>query len=226
LRDFLIFDLDGTLVDSNAVCVEILQSMLDERGAGIVIDRETASVHMSRGGAQMVAALLGPACGEPDAELIEFRARYAERMTPPASMFSGVAQGLTRLQQSGFGLAIYSNKPQNLCDKVLGDLGIGDAFEVIVGGRAGCRPKPTPDLLDCVLDTLGADAGRCAMIGDSELDHALAEGARMPFCFMTYGYAAPDWRPCSKTRCFDDFGGLVDMFVTTGPQSIIRPRAA
>jgi phosphoglycolate phosphatase len=226
LRNSLIFDLDGTLIDSSSVCVEILQDMLDERASGIVIDYAGAAPYLSRGGVHMISAMLGAACGEPEAELREFRARYAARKTPADSLFDGVVDGIDRLQEAGFELAICSNKPENLCLKVLCDLGLDRRFTVVVGGRPGLRPKPALDLLEATLDELGANADACCYIGDSELDHALAEAARIPFHFMTYGYAAPGWRPSDGTRCFDDFPGLVDVLVAMKHDSSLPTRAA
>lgn len=212
VRQFVVFDLDGTLVDSNAICVEILQGMLDERGALRQIDAASAAQHMSLGGERMVRALLGDRCQNPSEDLTEFRARYARRPTPRDSLFDGVAEGLERLCQAGYQLAICSNKPANLCAKVLSDVGLDSYFQVVVGGGAGLRPKPAPDLLDAVLAQLGAEAEHCLFVGDSDLDYAVASAAAMPFLFLTYGYAASGWIP-PDGECFDRFGDLVDRLV-------------
>lgn len=187
----LIFDLDGTLVDSCAICVEILTGMLADRGSDHRIDPVTARPWMSIGGAAMIKALLGPACTDPDREVAEFRARYQHTYTPPTALFSGVAQGLTLLRDSGFVLSICSNKPQYLCEKVLADTGIDDLFDVVVGSRPELRSKPAPDLLHAALNGLDAKVEECLFIGDSEVDHQVASDARMPFVFMSYGYAEP-----------------------------------
>jgi phosphoglycolate phosphatase len=203
----LIFDLDGTLVDSCMICVDILQTMLVERGSGHRIDPMAARAFMSQGGARMVSALLGPACGDPAQELAEFRRRYATRPTDPASLYPGVVEGLTRLADRGHRLAICSNKPQNLCEKVLADTGLDGLFDAVVGGRADLRAKPHPDLLVETLRLMGSDARDCLFIGDSELDHQVAQGADMPFYFLTYGYADADYRPLPGTA-HDDFTSL------------------
>ena len=213
MRNYLIFDLDGTLIDSNPTCISILQDMLNARGVPGTITPQQAAPHMSRGGAQMVAALLGPACGDPQEDIKEFRQRYALRDTPMESLFAGVTQGLKRLRDAGYGLAVCSNKPDNLCRKVLTDTALVDLFELVVGARPGLRPKPAPDLLNAVLDALGVPAHRCRFIGDSEIDHRVASDAGMPFYFMTYGYAAAGWRPdCTGT--FDDFDQLVEALLS------------
>jgi phosphoglycolate phosphatase len=222
LRDYLIFDLDGTLIDSNPTCVAILQEMLDERGADRTIGSEEAVPHLSLGGTQMVSALLGSVCGDPEQELRDFRARYAERDTPVETIFTGVAAGLQRLQAAGYGMAICSNKPNNLCLKVLDDTGLLPFFDLIVGGQPGLRAKPAPDLLQAVLDGLGTATDRCVYVGDSEIDFRVANEADMHFCFMTYGYAARDWRP-RPASVFDHFDHFVRALLDQ-PEAFFPPR--
>jgi phosphoglycolate phosphatase len=190
----LIFDLDGTLVDSCGICVRILDSMLDDRGSDYRIDPVFARPFMSLGGTTMVAALLGSACGDPQVEIEEFRARYRTIVTPPQALFDGVAEGLTRFRDDGFVLSICSNKPQELCEQVLADTGIAPLFEAVVGLRMGVRAKPEPDLLVETLGRLRASAKECLFIGDSAVDHQVADEAGIPFVFMSYGYADADFR--------------------------------
>lgn len=209
VRNCIIFDLDGTLVDSNAICVGILQEMLDERGSIRRIDLSESARYMSLGGERLVSALLGQECGNPAAELAEFRDRYARTLTPEQSLFTGVRNGLERLRSARLELAICSNKPVSLCAKVLEDTGLAPLFGVVVGGQAGMRPKPAPDLLDATLSQLCAPADQCIFVGDSELDHAVASDAEIPFCFMRYGYAEPDWEP-DHGESFDSFPNLVE----------------
>ncbi|HEV7287944.1 HAD-IA family hydrolase [Sphingomonas sp.] len=216
MKQAIIFDLDGTLVDSCGVCVTILQGMLRDRGVDRAICHEFARPLMSRGGEMMVAALLGDACRDPAADLIEFRSRYHDWLTPADSLYDGVAAGLSSLRARGFTLAICSNKPLPLCEKVLNDTGIADRFVAVVGGAAGLTPKPAPDLLDAVLARLDVDADQCLYVGDSELDHAVADRAGIPFYFLTHGYAEAGWSPPTGA-VFDHFTALVGELVRHRP---------
>lgn len=202
----IIFDLDGTLVDSNATCVEILSAMLAERGSDRVIDPQWARSYMSRGGLDMVSALLGEACGDPNAELLEFRARYHRHETSVDTLYPGVIDNLLRLAAGGFSFSICSNKPQALCEKVLSDTGLAHQFPIVVGGQHGLRPKPASDLLDAVIARLEHDIAHCVFVGDSELDHTVALNAGLPFHFMTHGYAEPGWQAvgCAVHHSFAD----------------------
>jgi phosphoglycolate phosphatase len=219
MKKILIFDLDGTLIDSNAECVAILQEMLDERRIKRRIDPASSAPYMSLGGAKMVTALLGDACIAPDEDLNEFRLRYAQRITPADSLFDGVAIGLKHLKDKGFRLAICSNKPANLCRKVLGDTGLADYFCSIVGTSPGVRPKPAPDLLHLLLAEMGAEPHDCLFIGDSELDEAIAAVEKIPFLLMRYGYGSADWVPgdCVSFECFAE---LVDHLVTAQERQV------
>jgi phosphoglycolate phosphatase len=204
----IIFDLDGTLIDSCGVCVAILEGMIAERDCQVRIDPLFARSFMSRGGEAMVAALLGDACRDPAADLAEFRERYRFTQTPVSALYTGVKQGLQYLHGLGIRLAICSNKPQVLCEKVLVDTGIAGLFCIMVGGVPDLRPKPAPDLMDKTLAGLGLSAQHCAYVGDSEVDHAVARSADMPFYFLTHGYADPDWR-ANDCPSFDAFPELV-----------------
>jgi phosphoglycolate phosphatase len=203
----IIFDLDGTLVDSCGICIGILEGMNADRGFTNRIDHDHARVFMSRGGETMVAALLGEASRDPADDLLEFRARYAETTTSTDALFEGVAEGLRELHKRGFELAICSNKPQLLCDKVIADTGIAPYFCAVVGGRAELKPKPAPDLLDSTLDLLQRPPHHCVYVGDSELDHLVAASAGMDFYYLTYGYAEPGWEP-DGCHVFDHFSLL------------------
>lgn len=207
MMDTIIFDLDGTLVDSCGVCSAILQDMIVARGHDHVIDHQYARGFMSHGGEAMVTALLGQASVDPVEDLIEFRDRYSATTTCVEALFSGVPEGLAGLVADGYRLAICSNKPQQLCNKVLRDTGLDEFFAVVVGGQAGIKPKPAPDLLDLTLAQLGADFARCVFVGDSELDHQTAASRGIPFHFVTYGYASAGWQP-KDCGIYHDFSEL------------------
>lgn len=220
MRNTIIFDLDGTLVDSCSVCVDILQTMIVARGHDHLIDPVNARGFMSRGGEMMVASLLGAAAVDPAADLKEFREIYARTTTSTDALFSGVSEGLRALADCGYEMAICSNKPQVLCEQVLSDTGIGQYFKVVVGGQPGFRPKPEADLLDHTLHLLGVSATTCVYVGDSELDHETATARAVPFHFLTYGYADPAWEP-ESCHVHDHFEGLAIALLRRAPQPVI-----
>lgn len=221
----LIFDLDGTIVDSCQICIDILTDMLVERGSSHRIEPIGARAYMSHGGETMVRTLLGPSCGDPARELAEFRCRYALRTTPHSALFPGVVEHLTRLADLGHRLAICSNKPQNLCENALADTGLAPLFDVVVGGQTGLRAKPHTDLVDETLRLLGSTPAECVFIGDSELDHQAAEAVSMPFVFLTYGYADPAYRPIAEIS-HDHFADMCTTLAGRRPQRLRKARRA
>ncbi len=187
-----IFDLDGTLVNSAAQCELIIQEMRADRGVHQPISAELARQYSGIAGPIMVPALLGEASADAEADLQEFRARYAEFRTPASSLYPGVAQGLERLLETGIRLSICSAKPQNLCERVLADTGILDGFSVIYGGDRAEACKPDRRHLLETLRAAGGSTDRALLIGDSDTDRQLARNAEIPFAFVTYGYAPAD----------------------------------
>lgn len=206
MKPVVIFDLDGTLVDTVPVCIEIVDSMLADRGVAHSTCAIQARALASVGGPAMISALLGQACGDPNVEIVEFRDRYRHHLTPADSAFAGVAAGLSALSAAGIRLAICSNKPQGLCEKVLTELALREYFEVVVGGHPDRAPKPAPDLLDATLAALQCSASDCVFVGDSDLDHRIAADAGIPFVFVEYGYADPAWEVPTVERAarFED----------------------
>lgn len=207
----IIFDLDGTLVDTAPHCAGIINDMLSERGSPRSVSANDARNHLTRGGHQLVAALLGQECGDVAAELADFRARYVARPTPHDCLFPGVKDALVELAGLGVGLAVCSNKPQHLCEKTIGEFGLDWAISVIAGSRADRALKPAPDLALLALSALGADPGNCLYVGDSEVDRLTAEAAGLRFLFVSYGYAEPGWSPAGLATIdrFEDLVGLV-----------------
>jgi phosphoglycolate phosphatase len=198
-----VFDLDGTLVDSAAVCTSIMNHMLVDRGSRRRLTCADARPYMSIGGPEMIAALFGDDCGDPVAEIREFRDRYATLPTPMDSLYRGVVTGLARLRHAGVVLSICSNKPQNLCEKVLEDLGIGHCFSAIVGSSESMPKKPHPAMFEAAMARSGGSVGETCFIGDSEPDFEIARTVGVPFIFVGYGYAESRHFPDS-IHC-DDF---------------------
>jgi phosphoglycolate phosphatase len=212
-----VFDLDGTLVDSVPIIARILSEMLAERGSKLRATHDTVRPHATAGGLAMVRAILGEVCGDEAAALTEFRRRYATSPTPKDSLYPGVREGLDRLSRGGATLAVWSNKPQYLCEKVLVELGLAESFAAIVGTSAEIPLKPDPKGLDLVLTQAGGSRSSACYIGDSEIDYLAAKRAGVPCVIVSYGYGdlthvgssagrANDF--AEATACVEDILGL------------------
>jgi phosphoglycolate phosphatase len=184
----VIFDLDGTLVDSVPHSLSIINAMLAQRGSARRISYDEALPFASSGGLALIEGLMADDCRDAHEDLAIFRQFCLATPTPAESIYPGVADMVAGLTAQGTRLAICSNKPQHLCEKVLEDLGLAPHFSVVVGSRTDVPAKPAPDMLDVTLARLEAQAHECIFVGDSEVDEALAATRTMDFLFITHGY--------------------------------------
>lgn len=184
----IIFDLDGTLIDSAHMTGQIIDAMLAERGVTRPADRDLIKAMDAVGGAAMIAAVMGPHTSDPVADLDEFRWRHKMVDVSHDVLFPGVTSAIGRLSRMGVGLAICSNKPQALCDKILGDLGIDTHFAIIVGSTPDRPRKPDPTSALLALDALGGDRQTALFCGDSSIDVETATSAGVAACLVGWGY--------------------------------------
>lgn len=204
----IVFDLDGTLVDSAIHNAAILSEMLAERGSERRVARADAIPHMSYGGPHLVTHLLGAECGDEMVEVADFRARLAARPTPETCIYPGVRSGMATLAAQGLILGVCSNKPQHLCDKIVDELGLRRFVASVVGSRVELPAKPHRAMLDLNLAEMGGTATTGLLVGDSEVDHATAEAVGLPFWLVGYGYPGKDWVARADAH-FASFGDVV-----------------
>ena len=104
-------------------------------------------------------------------------------------------------------LAVWSNKPQYLCDKVFADLAMTDLFAAVVGTSDDVPLKPNPTGLDRALAAAGGSRATACFIGDSDVDYEAARRAAVPFVMVTHGYG--DYaRPWPGAVIVDGFGAV------------------
>jgi len=183
----IVFDLDGTLIDSAPDIRAHASAILARDGAAALSMEETR--RFIGNGAAVFVARMRAARGIPDAEQARLLAAFhdgydeaVERTLP----YPGVLQSLDELAGEGHRLGICTNKPLRPCRAVLAHLGLLDRFAVTIGGDSTPVPKPDPAPLRAAFDALGA--GAMLYIGDSETDAATAQRAGVPFVLFTEGY--------------------------------------
>ncbi|MBK1726708.1 phosphoglycolate phosphatase [Halorhodospira neutriphila] len=189
----VLFDLDGTLVDSAPDLTVAVNRMLAERGAeGVTLEQ----VHgwVGNGTRKLVArALTGRDDGEPPAaELDEALARflelYSERLFVDSRAYPGAVEGVQALAAAGLHLAVVTNKPRALAAPVIEALGLAEAVPVVVGGDCCAARKPDPAPLLGALEALAMPRAGSLMVGDSAIDVATARAAGIPVVCVPYGY--------------------------------------
>ena len=189
----VLFDLDGTLVDSApdiARAVDRTLRVLGRPPAG----EDKVRNWVGNGAPRLIKrALTGEMYGEPEAELYErafdlFFRHYGEDLTSHSVLYPGAAELLAVLRQRGLKLACVTNKPERFARPVLKALGIAEPFEVIVGGDTVDTKKPDPAPMLFTLDRLGVAPEHALMVGDSVIDVEAARNTGTGVVCVPYGY--------------------------------------
>lgn len=183
----IVYDLDGTLLDSGIVVTELLNELRAEHALAPLALADYKP-WLSIGGRAMISAALNidaAACGT---ALTTFRRRYLERPTDPATLYPAVHDTLALLHANGIRLALCTNKPRQLTDKVLAETGLAIFFTAVCAGNDLPTSKPHPDNLRACLTALDCRAADTLIVGDSRVDQQLAEASGADFAFFSGGY--------------------------------------
>ena len=183
----ILFDLDGTLVDSALSIGAVLNQMRLERNMSH-LETQKYRDWVSLGANDLVAKSLEIAVGDVDPFLQDFRARYASKKTAIEDLFPFVRESLNTLKSLQISMAVCSNKPLHLCEKVLSDLDLDGYFSGVVGGSNVISAKPSREPVDIALSMLGCSHGDCLLIGDSTVDQGASKNSGLPFIFFAGGY--------------------------------------
>lgn len=210
---FIIFDLDGTLVDTAMDLSLALSHAVSPWGLGPFGPEETKPL-VGEGLELLIRKALSP-LGEQgvDANSEEaterFVAHYTENLTTHTRPYDGVAETLPKISVS-FGLAVLSNKRTSMCKAILRNFGLERHFRLIAGGDAVPEKKPSPKAVLHVLDTLGALPGETVFVGDSITDIESAHGAGILSIAVTYGFRQRETL-VESDRMVDSFPELVPL---------------
>lgn len=207
----IVFDLDGTLIDSAPDIHACVNAVLRQNGVSpLSLERVRSFIG---GGVEVLWTKIVAAQGiDPRHQhdlIASFMARYhdATRLT---RLFPGVAEALGMLADRGHPLGICTNKPQGPTGSVLDHFGIRQLFGVVIGGDSLPQKKPDPAPLRAALAALGADpnAPDALYVGDSEFDATCAASVPVPFLIYTRGYRMAPVDTLPHRAAFDDFADL------------------
>ena len=210
--DALVFDLDGTLVDTAPDLHAHLNEMLAELGRpGFELDEvrpmigDGARMLLRRG---LDASGGMPAGVDLEALFDEFLRRYTARPLRFGAAFDGVAEALEALDAAGIKLGVCTNKPQAPTDRLLAALDLRRHFPAVIGGDVLAVRKPDPGHLLAVLDRLGAEPARALMVGDSANDVQVAEAVGVPCVLVSFGYTQTPARELGAACVIDRMSEL------------------
>lgn len=211
----VIFDLDGTLIDSAAQIHDTTNRVLGGLGLPST-DRATVQSFVGNGLPALVERLLAfhhqDLPPEARAALIAgFEADYSARHSL-TTLYPGASEALTHLKSQGAALGICTNKPIAPTRAILTHLGLAPLFQAILGGDSLPIRKPDPEHLRATARALGR--ARVIFVGDSEVDAATAQAAALPFLLYTEGYRKAPLDQIPHQAAFNDWSTLPDLVTT------------
>ncbi len=210
----IIFDLDGTLIDSAPDLCHAANRMLAELYGAGPIPVETFATFIGRGlPVQLKRSLAHAGIENPGEEefaraLETFKRFYGEEPATRTIVFDGVRAALSELKRRGARLAVCTNKSEDLAWKALDGLGLAPLFDALVGGETLDVRKPHPEPLRECARRLGEDAGPVYYVGDSEVDEEAAQAAGYPLILYSGGYRRKPTEAFTAMGVFDHFREL------------------
>ena len=187
--DLLIFDLDGTLIDSRRDLAHAVNAMLSHLGKP-ELDDERVYSYVGNGAPVLVRRALGEHATEAEVQegLEFFLEYYGEHKLDCTTPYPGVMTALDRLQDARKRLAVLTNKPVRISRAIVEGLGMGGHFFAVYGGNSFDFKKPHPIGVARLIEEAGVPRERAMMIGDSAVDIRTARNAQIFACGVTYGF--------------------------------------
>jgi phosphoglycolate phosphatase len=206
----LIFDLDGTLIDSRADLAAGVNHMRKHYGLE-PLAVETISGYIGNGVRKLVERSLQGAVVDVEEALRINKAYYYAHLTVHTYLYEGVKEGIQQLAHAGHRLAVLTNKPGEPSREILQHFGLIDYFESVIGGGDIAALKPDPEGIYACQKAASLDSSRAWMIGDHYTDLSVAENAGIKSAFVQYGFG--EARTYKPDAYFASFSELVGYFV-------------
>lgn len=188
-----VFDLDGTLVDTAPDLCFAINRIVEPDGRREIMPDEIPFM-VGNGVLKLIERAYIRTGAALDDEALEkryhaFLSVYEAHQTDRSRPYPGVVETLGLLKDQGARMAVLTNKPHQVAQRLVADLDLDRFFDVVVGGGDPALLKPNPSIFNKVIADLGG-AGRAVMIGDSRPDIETARNAGAASVLVTYGYSA------------------------------------
>lgn len=186
--DLVIFDLDGTLVDSKQDLCNSVNATRSYMGMEPLPDDVVAS-YVGNGAPVLIKRAMGEGATEAqlEAALAYFLSYYREHMLDYTRDYPGVRECLTELRGRRVKMAVLTNKPVRFSKEILVGLKLGDYFFQVYGGNSFVEKKPHPVGIETLIEEAGTSRDRTWMVGDSSVDVLTARNAGVRSVGVTYG---------------------------------------
>lgn len=211
--DLIIFDLDGTLVDSKLDLALAVNATRRHYGLP-PLDIEQVSSYVGNGAPVLIRRAMGPEFNEQEIQqaLEYFLNHYREHMLDHTRLYPTVAESLDRLKKEGLLLSVLTNKPVRFSSDILAGLGVADYFFRIYGGNSFEQKKPDPAGVNAILQEAGVSGERALLVGDSAVDILTARNAGIAACGVTYGFqpeSLAEYPPDFMVNSMAELAGIV-----------------
>ncbi|MEP3275236.1 MAG: phosphoglycolate phosphatase [Stappiaceae bacterium] len=214
MTGLLIFDLDGTLVDTAPDLVGTLNWVLQEQGIGTV-PLEQARNFIGQGARAMLKmgfntrgiSLSGD---QLETHVAQFLEHYQANISQNSRPFPGVLDAMNRFSSAGWQLAVCTNKLEHLAVKLLNELDLAQRFSIITGGDTFEKAKPDPTPILGTMSKLNSSADEAIMVGDARPDIDGARNAGIPSIAVDFGYTTEPVASLNPDRIISHFDDLWD----------------
>lgn len=207
---FLIFDLDGTLVDSETDLTLSVNAVRSQMGLE-ALPSKTISSFVGRGVVTLMERALGPSASPEDVQkgVGLFLAYYRQHMLDHTVPYAGVRETLDKL--TGWKMAVLTNKPVRFSRDMITGLGLAAHFAFIYGGDSFERKKPDPMGVAKLMEDTGCSAAQTMIVGDSDTDIFTARNAGVLACGVTYGIGSHTLDAAQPDFTVDNFRDLLPL---------------
>src|SRR5262245_6051315 len=218
--DLIIFDLDGTLIDSKLDLANSVNFTREQMGLS-VLEHRLIFAYIGDGATMLIRRAMGEGLSESDIQraLEVFLSHYREHLLDNTTLYPGVAEALAALHP--LKLAVLTNKPLRPTLAILQGLRIHDRFAVVYGGNSFEQKKPHPVGIEQILSDTCASRERTMIVGDSYIDIQTGRNAAVATCGMTYGLARETLHEPKPDFLIDDLRELGSIVLGTEQPSPI-----
>ena len=216
----VIFDLDGTLMDTSGDLIAAANSRFRALGLGDLLDPVRDAGTALRGGRAMLRAGFAQVEGfgeaDVDREYRPFIAAYAEALDVHTTIYPGAMEAVAELSARGYRVGVCTNKPEAQAEALLRAKGVRDAFASLLGADTLPVKKPDPEHLRETVRRAGGDPARACLVGDSDTDRNTARNAGVPSILVTFGPSGADMAALAPEVLLDRFEDLPDAVEALG----------